>query len=143
MSFRHSTRVEVRFVDIDAFGHVNNANYLSYIEQARVNYFDGIVNWPYDWSKEGIILAKAELDYIQPIKFKDEITIYTRCSRLGNKSLDLEYRIIKIQDGKEILMADANTVLVAFDYINKKPIEVPADWRRALLSYEEEGSIVQ
>jgi acyl-CoA thioester hydrolase len=143
MSFRHSTRVEVRFVDIDAFGHVNNANYLSYIEQARVNYFDEIVNWPYDWSKEGIILAKAELDYIQPIKFKDEITIYTRCSRLGNKSLDLEYRIIKMQDGKEILMADANTVLVAFDYINKKPIEVPAEWRRALLAYEEEGSILQ
>ena len=143
MSFRHSTPVEVRFVDIDAFGHVNNANYLSYIEQARVKYFDDIVNWPYDWNNEGIILAKAELDYIQPIRFKDEITVYTRCSRLGTKSLDLEYRIVKISDGKEILMADANTVLVAFDYHKKNPIEVPQEWRRALLAYEEEGSIVQ
>src|SRR4051812_11829363 len=121
--FNHSMRPEIRFVDVDAFGHVNNAHYLTYIEQARVKYFDDIVGWKYDWSKQGIILARAEINYVVPILFRDDVTILTRCSRIGNKSFDMEYRLIKNTSPKqegieytaeeneiEILLADAKTV---------------------------------
>lgn len=134
--FKHKTDVEVRFVDVDAFGHVNNANYLTYLEMARVNYFDEVADWQYNWSKQGIIVAKAEIDFIIPIKFKDEISVYTRCSRLGNKSFDLEYRIVRILEGQEQLMADGVTVMVAFDYDAKKSIEIPAEWKEAILKFE-------
>ena len=60
--FKHKTSIEIRFVDVDAFGHVNNANYLTYLEIARVRYFDDIADWQYNWSKKGIILAKAEFE---------------------------------------------------------------------------------
>ena len=134
--FKHKTTIEIRFVDIDAFGHVNNANYLTYIENARVSYFNQVVDWQYDWSKKGIILAKAEVDFIIPINFNDDISIYTRCSRLGNKSFDLEYRIVKLINQKEQLMADGITVMVAFDYDAKKSIEIPVEWKEAIRKYE-------
>ncbi len=134
--FKHKTNVEIRFVDVDAFGHVNNANYLTYLEMARVKYFDEVADWQYNWSKQGIIVAKAEVDFIIPIRFKDEITVSTRCSRLGNKSFDLEYRIVRMFKDQEQLMADAVTVMVAFDYVEKKSIEIPAEWKEAIMKFE-------
>ena len=137
--FKHKTPIDIRFVDLDAFGHVNNAHYLTYFENARVKYFDEIVDWKYDWSKQGIILAKAELDFIIPVHFKDEISVYTRCSRLGNKSFDLEYRIVRSFKNQEQLMADGVTVMVAYDYVENKSIEIPEEWKRALRKYEGEN----
>ncbi len=140
--FKHKTNIEIRFVDLDAFGHVNNANYLTYFEIARVKYFNDIVDWKYDWSKQGIILAKAEIDFIIPIHFMDEISVYMRCSRLGNKSFDLEYRIVRLFKGQEQLMADGVTVMVAYDYDTKKSIEIPADWKMALKRFEGENVLI-
>jgi acyl-CoA thioester hydrolase len=134
--FKHKTHIEIRFVDIDAFSHVNNANYLTYLEIARVKYFDEIADWKYDWSKQGIILAKAEIDFIIPIRFTDEIAVYTRCSRLGTKSFDLEYRIVRMLEDKEQLMADGVTVMVAFDYTTQKSIEIPGEWKEAIKKFE-------
>jgi acyl-CoA thioester hydrolase len=139
--FKHKTPMEIRFVDVDAFGHVNNANYLTYFEQARVSYFNEVIDWNYDWSKSGIILAKAEIDYIIPIQFKDEVTVYTRCSRMGTKSFDLEYRIVRLVKDHEQLMADGVTVMVAFDYVTKKSIEVPENWKKAILKFEEKEEL--
>src|SRR6187549_590836 len=99
--FKHSMRPEIRFVDVDVFGHVNNAHYLTYFEQARVKYFDDIVGWKYDWSKKGIILARAEINFVVPVQFRDEVLIRTRCSRLGNKSFDMEYRIVKVEESEK------------------------------------------
>jgi len=135
--FRHKTKIEIRFSDMDAFKHVNNACYLTYIEQARIIYFNDIVGWDYDWSEKGIILAKATVDFIYPIYINDEVHVYTRCSRIGNKSFDLQYRIIKNEKEKEILIADSTSVMVAFDYTKQKSIEVPSEWKDLLRSYEE------
>jgi acyl-CoA thioester hydrolase len=139
--FRHKTKIEIRYADMDAFNHVNNANYLTYLEIARVSYFDDVADWKYDWSKKGIILAKAEINFIIPIYFRDEISIQTRCSRLGTKSFDLEYRIVRMQHDQEQLMADGITVMVAYDYLEKKSIEIPAEWKEAILKFEGKGML--
>jgi acyl-CoA thioester hydrolase len=136
--FRHKYKPEIRFSDIDAFDHVNNARYLTYFEQARIAYFREIVGWNYDWSNKGIILAKAVVDYIVPVLFKDDVSIYTRCSRLGNKSFDLQYRMVKTEGDREILLSDASTVMVAFDYDEQQSIEIPAGWKDLIRFYEME-----
>ena len=135
--FKHSMRPEIRFVDVDVFGHVNNAHYLTYFEQARVKYFDDIVGWKYDWSKQGIILARAEINFVQPVLFRDEAVIMTRCSRIGNKSFDMDYRMVKSENGKEVLLADGKTVMVAFDYPTNKSIPIPEDWKKVLVEFED------
>lgn len=135
-SYKHKTPVEIRFVDIDAFGHVNNANFLTYFEQARISYFDKVVDWGYDWSKKGVIVARAEINYVQPVRFRDDIVVYTTCSRLGTKSFDIQYKMFKLKEGKEILVADGITVMVTFDYEQGKPIEIPAEWKKAIEEFE-------
>ncbi|MBK9524941.1 MAG: acyl-CoA thioesterase [Bacteroidetes bacterium] len=71
--FKHKSPLHIRFSDVDAFGHVNNACYLTYIEEARVSYFEEVVDWSHDWSTKGIIIAKAEIDFILPYISKKKL----------------------------------------------------------------------
>jgi len=134
--FKHVTRPEIRFVDLDLFGHVNNAHYLTYFEQARVKYFDDIVGWKYALSKQGIILARVEVNYVMPVLLRDEVLVQTRCSRIGNKSFDLDYRLVKVEKEKEVLLADGISVMVAFDYTLDESIEIPEIWKTEIMRFE-------
>jgi acyl-CoA thioester hydrolase len=135
-SFRHKSRIEVRFVDIDAFGHVNNAHYLTYAEQARVSYFSEVIRSGINWKSEGLILAGARIDYVKPVLLSDEVYAYTRCSRIGTKSFELEYVFVNEKGGSRELMAKLSTVLVAFNYESGSSIPVPDVWKQELRAYE-------
>ena len=126
------TPIQIRFVDIDNFGHVNNAIYLSYLEVSRLPYFDEIIG-TIDWLNRGIILAKAEVDYKMPILLKDEIKVKTWCSRIGSKSFDLSYSILKTNNGAETEVAAAKTVMVCFDYKNQISIPLPEEWKTKMM----------
>jgi acyl-CoA thioester hydrolase len=138
MIFHHSTPIQIRFFDMDAFGHVNNAKYLTYFEEARIKYLDDIIHWHYGWSKEGIIMARAEVDFLLPATFNDKISILTRSSHIGNKSFTLEYKMIKRDADQEIIFASAKTVVVMYNYEKNTSIPVPEDWKAAIRKYEEE-----
>jgi acyl-CoA thioester hydrolase len=131
--FKHVTKVEVRFADMDSFGHVNNASFLTFIEQARIRYFDDISGWDYHPSKEGVILAHASLDFLRPLHFKEELMVLTLCTRIGTKSISIVHRIIA---GAMEEIATAESVLVAFDYSAMKSIPVPQRWRDAIGKFE-------
>src|SRR5579862_452703 len=94
--YKHKTPIQIRFKDVDMMGHVNNATYHAYIELARITYFNDVLGSKVDWRKQdGVILARTEIDYKQPIFFDDKICVHTRCSKLGNKSLDLSWVIVR------------------------------------------------
>lgn len=136
-NFRHICKVDVRFSDLDAFGHVNNARFLTYFEEARIKYFDEIVTVPVYWSKQGLILARIECDFRNAIKHGDELTTYTRCSKIGNKSFNLDYIIErKTKEGVTNIASTGMSVLVAFDYEKNKPMEIPQDWLRDIKMFE-------
>ena len=137
MNFGHFTPIQLRFFDMDAFGHINNARYLTYYEEARLKYLDDIIEWTYGWSKTGIIMARAEVDFIMPGHFKDNIIIQTCCSKIGMKSFTLSYRMIKTSEEKEILLSSANTVVVMYDYEKKCSIPVLEDWKREIRGLSE------
>lgn len=134
--FRHKTPIQIRFKDIDLFGHVNNANHFTYLESARVKYFNEIVGEEVNWSRQGFILAKATIDYRLPILFKDNTCVYTKCSRFGTRSFDLSHCIVKEQDGQETILAEGTTVIVCFDYDKGETIPVPGDWKRKIQEFE-------
>ena len=131
----HTTPIHVRFRDIDAMRHVNNAVYLSYTEEARIKLFNDVLP-NINWEETGFILARAEIDYIKPIVLGDEIVVETTCSRMGTKSLDLSYHYLKLKDGARTLMAKSLTVLVGFSYSTHKAIEIPEDWKTQLLRFK-------
>ncbi len=121
---------------MDAMGHVNNANFLTYIEIARIRYFNEILSKGIDFSKQGFILARATVDFILPIEIQDAIQVRTRCSRIGNKSFDLEYEIVNVNHEPPVLVAKAQTVLVGYDYHEKKSIAIPDAWKKQIEAYE-------
>ena len=96
-------RDQVRFRDCDAMGHVNNAVYSTYLEEARIGVLGGLSNF---------ILARVEIDFRAELRMGEEIEVRTRCSRIGTKSFDLEHVIA----AGDRIVAEAKSVLVAYDY---------------------------
>lgn len=135
--FKHKFLIQLRFKDIDKMGHVNNANYLTYIELARVKYFEDVVGTDKKWSQQvGIILARIEIDYKAPVFLHDTIFVYTRCSRIGNKSLTLDWSIVREKQNQEEVVAQGIAVLVCYDYAHEKTIPIPEEQRKAIERFE-------
>lgn len=134
--FRHKTRIQVRFKDVDKMGHVNNANHITYFELARMQYFAEVVGESIDWNKEGIILARTEIDYKRPVLLEDEVWVYSRVSRLGRSSFEVEYCIQGIAGGEPYIAALGKSVQVCFNYLENKSIPVPESWREKVLKFE-------
>lgn len=133
--FLHKTKIQIRFKDIDKLGHVNNANHLTYLEMGRVEYFKDVVRTKIDWIKTGMILAHCEISYKQPIVLEDELYCYSRVSRLGGKSFDMESLLV-VENQAHAIAAVAKITLVCMDYESKQTVEVPKEWRELVSDFE-------
>jgi acyl-CoA thioester hydrolase len=122
-------REVARFRDLDPMGHVNNAVYLTWIETARIEFMRRLGAFDRPGTHEmTMILARAEVDFRSAVSFGEEITVGVRVGRLGTKSFDLEH---ELRTGDRVV-AEARTVLVAFDYETNSSKEIPDEWRRRL-----------
>jgi acyl-CoA thioester hydrolase len=137
--FRHQTVIDVRWSDMDALGHVNNAVYLTYLEQARIAYTRelGLRAAPGD-DGIGLILARVALDYKQPIVYPDAVKVFTRIIRLGRSSFDSEQIIMRQGNADSAIAAQGILTGVVFDYQARQPIAMPEAWRESILAYEPE-----
>ena len=103
--------LEVRYGDLDPQGHVNNAKYMTYMEQARVAYIRRLGLWPGgSFLDLGIILADAQITFRKPILFGTPLRVGVATIRLGNKSLTMEYSLEHAGDGN--VFATGSSVLV-------------------------------
>lgn len=116
-------RLTVRFRDCDPYGHVNNAVYLTYLENSR------FVLWRAQ-DVQGVILARAEVDYRAQATYGDELEVRTRLAALGRSSFDYEYEISDLSSGVTVLTA--KTVQVHFDYEAQRPVEMSDDFKARL-----------
>lgn len=132
--FKYKTSVPIRFSDMDMFGHVNNAVYLTYFEQARVAYWKDIIKW--DWKELGIIIAKSEVEYLKPIFPEDQIYAYVRTSKIGRSSFNVEYLLVAEQNEIQILKTTGRTTQVAFDYNTNKPIPIPNQQKLNMINFD-------
>jgi len=134
ISYKHKTPIQIRFKDIDKMGHVNNANHITYFELARVDYFNKFSagEFKIDWVNEGVILAKQEMEYIQPILMEDELYVYTWVSRMGSKSFDMYCSIVRMVNGTEQECAKGLAIIVCFNYKTNQTIPIPEAWKRKM-----------
>jgi len=133
-SFRFSHPIEVRYADLDPQRHVNNAAVFTYLEQARAKYLEHLGLWGGgDFDDLGIIVAEASAAYKAPIAYGDRVVVDTGVTRLGTKSLHLEY-LVHDPDGRPF--ATGRTVLVAYDYRRGVSIPVPDAWRTRIAEFE-------
>ena len=128
--------VEVRYGDLDPQGHVNNAKYLTYFEQARIAYWIemGFFTTDQSFMEIGVILADVHLTYLEHVYFGQKIQVGVHVTRLGNKSMTWEQNVIDVESGKEL--AKAEIVIVAYDYRQEKTIPIPQKWREKIVEFE-------
>jgi len=131
--FTHT--LDVRFRDCDPMGHVNNAVYLTYLEQTRFAHWRSL--WGFGSPQlpsgmPGVILARVECDYRRPARSGDRLEIRMRVAEIGRSSFRYEYEIL---DAEGRIVLTARTVQVMYDYAAEKPVPVPDDIR-ALLGRE-------
>ena len=132
--FHYKSPIAIRFADIDAFGHVNNAIYLTYFEIARSSYWSEVVHW--NWEKMGIIIGRANIDYLKPIGRNDQVFAYVRTSRIGKSSFDLEYVLVRSDNGVEEICTTGSTVCVSFDYHLNSSSPIPEEYRIKMQEFE-------
>jgi len=133
--------IQIRWADIDALNHVNNAVYLSYFEQARIDYFREAVNW--NWEEVGMILAKSCIEYHKPLLARDKAEVWLRVSRLGNKSFEMENSVVRQGINGPELITSCSSVIVTYDYRNEVSVPIPEHVRTAVLAREKAGSVRQ
>jgi len=121
--FHFKIQIPIRFADIDALGHVNNAIYLTYFEIARSAYWAEIIEW--DWKLFGIIIRKSVVEYLKPIILSDDIYAYVRTSKIGNSSFELDYILVKNVNGSEEICTTGQTLCVSLDHTDQKPTQIP------------------
>ena len=132
-SFRFTTDLEIRFRDLDALGHVNNAVYLTYFEIVRTRYWDHLFGLPPpdDW---GFVMVRTECNYRSPALLGETIAIATRISALKNSSFTFEYRLTESRTGR--LIADGLSVQVCYDRTQGRTTPIPQTMRQRIKDFE-------
>jgi len=133
--FRHVVPIDVRFRDLDMFGHVNNAVILTYAETARVHYLVELDIRPAqaNWQDVAFILAHISCDFRKPIFHGQQVEVGSRITKIGRTSLHIEHRIEV--DGE--LAAEVINVLVYYDYTANQSIPVSAEMRAKISAFEQ------
>lgn len=126
-------RLEARWGDMDAMGHVNNAKYFTYDESARLDYFAALMkDDPRFWKDYGLILAHIEADFIAQLKPPAQLDIGFRIAKIGKTSLRTEAGMFV----GERLIAVTRAIVVWFDYAASKTLPVPDAVRAKIRALE-------
>lgn len=126
--------LKVRFRDLDALNHVNNAVYLTYLEETRIAMMDAIGVSRLMTRERSWILARCEIDYRAPALLGESLRVEVRPGEIRNTSFELTYRVVR--DSDNALIAEARSVQVCYDYAHGHPTRVPNEWRERLLAVD-------
>lgn len=127
--------LSLRWRDMDAFNHVNNATFMTYLEEARIRWFDSLGS---DWVTEAFapLLAAVQMNYRQPIAYPADIVVELACERVGNSSLTIGHRVVADVQGEDrnisTLHADGHVVVVWIDRASGRPCPLPDAIRQAV-----------
>lgn len=117
-----STRIATRWRDLDVFNHVNNSNFLTYLEETRILWFQSL---DMEWVNDAFapLLASVHMDYRQPIPYPGDVLVQLFITRTGSSSMTIGHRITDAE-GK-VLYADGYVVMVWVDLATQRPMPLP------------------
>jgi acyl-CoA thioester hydrolase len=121
--------IKVRWGDLDAFNHVNNATFLSYLEEARVSWLSGLPGIRLD-DRIGPVLANSNVNYRRPVLWPNDLVVELFVERVGNSSLTMGHRLLSAAD-ESVLYADGNVVMVWVDTATGASVPLPGAVRAA------------
>ena len=130
--YKFTTPIQPRYGDFDMLGHLNNANYVTYFEIARLHYFIEI-----GWSLDDVsnVVAHFDIDFLIPVLPKLEIICAIKTLSLGGKSFQMQYELMSVD--RTVSYSKAHSVQVCIDKKSGKAIEIPQNIRDLITNYEE------
>ena len=132
-NYRHVLPLQIRFNDVDKFGHVNNTVYFQFYDTTKTDYIATVCKGV-DWERLAIVVVKIEAEFVSQIKGDDHIAGRTRIVKIGNKSFHLEQDVIDT-DTQEV-KSRCLSVMVLYDLERQQTIPLPDEWRKAISNYE-------
>ena len=134
INFKHVMPVQIRFSDVDQFGHMNNSVYFSLYDLAKTTYFKDVFGGLHDWNKFAVVVANINADFLAPVFFSDELIVETTVIHIGNKSITLQQQAVNKRSG--VVKCQCRTVLVGYDVVTKEPVPIPKEYKEAVCRYE-------
>ena len=131
--FHHVLPLQIRFNDVDKFGHVNNTIYFQFYDTAKTDYFASVCE-SVDWERVAIIVAKIEAEFIAQIKADNRIAARTRVIKIGHKSFHLEQELFDIETQE--VKSRCLSVMILYNLVQQQTMPFPEDWRRAINNYD-------
>lgn len=131
--YRHRMPAQLRFSDVDRFGHVNNSVYFSLFDMCKTRYFNDVVGTDI-FDRMAPVVVHIEANFISPVYFPDEIVIDTRIVKIGNKSFTLLQRALNQRT--EEVKCYCETVMVMMDTVTNESVEIDSEFRTKVSSYE-------
>ena len=124
--FAFTETVDVRYQDHDTMGHVNNATYVTYMEEARTKYLRDELGVPAD--ELSMVVAHIEVDFVRSVQYADEVTVAVSVTDLGESSFTMAY---ELRDGEGVV-AEGETVQVVLDPETGTSTPIPEAWRESI-----------
>ncbi len=131
--YRHVMPLQIRWNDVDKFGHVNNSVYFQYYDTAKTDYIASLCEGV-NWDKYAIVVVHIESDFYAQVKAGSHIAVRTRVKHVGNKSFHLDQEVIDA-DSEEV-KCHCLSVMVLYDLEEQKSILIPDKWAKAIRDFE-------
>lgn len=135
--FRHKLAVQLRFNDIDMFGHVNNSVYLQFFDLGKLRYFEAALGKDFMNSGLAVVIVNINCDFFAPAFIQELLEVLTQTVHLGEKSLTLEQRIVNSATGDVKCMA--RTVMAGFDPKTLGSAPIPQYAKEALMEFDNQA----
>ena len=131
--FRHRLPVQIRFNDIDMFGHLNNTVYLQFLDQGKYAYFRQFMDGSFGSSPTAPVVVNINVNFHAPAFIDEKLTVYTGITDIADSSMTLEQYIA---DDKGNIKCSAKTIMVNIDMKTGQPLTVDDNWRKLISNYE-------
>lgn len=128
------TQVQVRFNDLDVFGHINNNVQQSYFDIGRADYIGNIYGADFFSCKTVLLVVSIKTDFLKQITIHDEVTVRTQCYRLGGKSIKMFQQLV---DRKGNVFTQSYSVMACVDREQNQSVEVPREFREIIARLEQ------
>lgn len=129
----HRLPIQIRFSDVDSFGHVNNNAYFSFYDLGKQEFFNDVFTRSFAHQEVVPVIANIQANFLLPIFYGEKVVVETRTAHLGEKSFTLEQRAV--DETGEKIYCECKTVLVCFSQKEKKTVAIPQDYRKAFEEY--------
>ncbi len=133
-TYRDSIDIQMRFKDVDLFGHVNNTVYLEYMDLGKVHYIERVLGDIFNNRRDALVIVNINCDFLQPAKFDEPLRVLTRVEAVGVHSITFSQQVVNADTGAA--KCRARIVMVGFDAVTGESREIPAAWKERIAAFE-------